>query len=111
MFEYYCFTSKQKVCNKTKLIDMMRPEFCWGFKISPYSVFFPLGWWTEAYDTDPTNIQNSMKKLTNETVAIHLWSSRTCDKKILKSGKPNLYTILAEKMCPKSYGASGAYFD
>lgn len=90
---------------------MMRPGFCWGFEVCPYTVFFPLGWYTEAYDTNPKTIHDSMNKLTNETVAMHLYSSNTWDIKIPKSKEPNLYTILAEIMCPKAYQASGEYFD
>lgn len=98
-----------KVCNKTK-VWQMRPEFCWGFKICPSTVFFPFGWYTDSFDTNPKTIQNSMNKLKNDTIAIHLWSSNSRDKPILKA-KPNLYTIYAEKMCPKAYGASGEYFN
>lgn len=101
----------QKICQKTKMIDMMRPELCWGFKVMPYTAFFPLRWYTEAFDKKPTEVEKGVKKITNETFAVHLWSSNSNKVSILKSEGPNMYTIFAEKVCPRAYGASGSYFN
>lgn len=100
----------KRISKRTEL-DEVRPEFYWGFKIFSPSVFFPLNWWTPAYDTKPQTIKNVMKNIKNETVAMHLWSSQTSKEIISKSDKPRAYTILAQKHCPKVYGSSGPYFN
>lgn len=101
----------QKICNKTKLVDMMRPEFCKGFKIMPHTAFFPFRSSDESFNRDEKAVENAMKQITNETIAAHFWNSNSRHKRILKSGKPNAYMLLAQKYCPKAYGASGDYFD
>lgn len=100
----------QKVCNKTN-VDQMAPEFCWGWKVMPTPVFFPFSGYAEAFDTNRTNIEQLLKRITNDTVAAHFWSSGTRKRRLLKSKDQNVYTILAQKYCPKAYGASGLYFD
>lgn len=105
------YRTMQKVCNKTKLVDMMWPEHCLGFKIMPRTAFFPFSVSKPAFDTDEKTVENALKLVTNETIAAHFWNSNTRHKRILKSGKQNAYMILAQKYCPKAYGASGDYFD
>lgn len=88
----------------------MKPEFCDGLKIMPRVVFFPLNP-KEAVETEPHSVEEALKKVTEDTVGIHIWTSHTRDIDILKSGPPMFYTIMAEKFCPKSYGASGSHFN
>ncbi|XP_031638026.1 uncharacterized protein LOC116350382 [Contarinia nasturtii] len=102
----------QRICkvDNPKALDLMRPEFCNGLMISPRTVFFPLDP-QEAFKTDPQIVEEAFKKITNETVGIHLWTSQTRDIDILKSGPPMLYTIMAKKFCPDSYEVSGLHFN
>lgn len=101
----------QKICNKTKMIDMMKPESCLGFTIMPQVAFFPFRTFTEAFDTNQAAIDTGLKRITNQTIGIHLWTTNSRNVPILKSKDSNIYTILAEKYCPKSYGSSGLYFN
>lgn len=101
----------EKICNKTKVIDLMKPEYCWGLKITPKTVFFPFEPFTEAFDTNPKIIKKVLNKITNETVAIHLWSSQTSRIKIMKSVHTSVYSILARKFCRKAFASSGTNFD
>lgn len=89
----------------------MAPEFCWGWKIMPTPVFFPFLTYAEAFETNPTKIEKLLKRITNDTTAAHFWTSATRKRRLLKSKDQNVYTILAQKYCPKAYGASGLYFD
>lgn len=93
----------KRISKRTDL-DEVRPEFYWGFKMCSPSVFFPVSWWSAAYDKKPKTIKNVMKNIKYKTVAMHLWSSQTSKVIISKSKKPRAYTILAKKHCPNVYG-------
>lgn len=103
----------KKICKKTKIVDMT-PENCWGFKVMPSASFFPLPGYEailqEAFDTKPTEVEIQLKRITNETIGVHFWSSISNQKIISKSARPNFYTIYAKKFCPKAFEASGPYF-
>lgn len=101
----------QKICKTTELVDMMRNDFCGDFKITPQAVFFPLKPFFEAFETNSELVANTKSQITNETVAIHLWSSRTARISILKETDTSIYLSLAKKYCSKSFEASGPYFD
>lgn len=91
------------------MVDMMRPEFCWGFKITNHMAFFPHKPFV-AFETDPLMVQNAMQNITDETIALHLWSNQTIGVNVVKSASPSVYSILAEQYCPKAFEASGPTF-
>ncbi|XP_031627248.1 lactosylceramide 4-alpha-galactosyltransferase-like [Contarinia nasturtii] len=102
----------QRICKAEypKMIKRMLPEFCEGLKIMPQVEFFPLNP-DEHINKDPQIVKQALKKVTDQTVAIHLWSSLTREIDILKSEPDSFYTIMSKKFCPKSFGASGLHFN
>lgn len=107
------FRAAKRICKKDKIVDMT-PELCWGFKLMHPSLFFPLpGYYEilkEALDREPTEVKKQLNRITNETIAVHFWSSISNKVPILKSQGKIFYTIYAQKFCPKAYEASGPYF-
>lgn len=99
------------MCNETKLVTKEGRELCSGLKLVAHDVIYPLNGWGPAYSTNKTVIEETVKKLTYEVVSIHLWTDATWNEKILKSGPPNVYSILAQEFCPNVYGLKDPYFD
>lgn len=100
----------QKICKKTKMIDLMRPKLCWGFKIIPDDVFFPHRPF-KVFITDPQIVQNVLSQIASDTVALHQWSNQTNVINIVESRDRNVYTILAEQFSPDAFESSGPNFD
>lgn len=90
---------------------MMRKDFCGDFKITPQAVFFPLKPFFEAFEINPDTIEITKRKITKDTVGIHLWSSTTAKLSISKIVDKSIYLSLADKYCSKAFEASGPYFN
>jgi len=100
-----------KTICKTNNVAQTSPEKCWGLKVLPDNVFFPLVPFEQAFQNKPENYKKVMQKLKDNSIGFHYWSSQTKAIHILKTDKPSAFTTYAQKVCPKAYGNSGTHFD
>lgn len=87
----------------------MTPEKCWGYKVFPLNEFYAVHYsaWEAFFNP---NYTNEVLALSQNSTGIHVWNKLSFGDKLNKSGPKTAYGAIAEKNCPKVYGASGDYF-
>lgn len=100
----------QKTCHTINTFEA-KPEFCWGFKLYPPNVFYPIHWsnWLNLFSLDPMVVSETLV-LTKHSITAHAWNKLTVNQIIDKSKPKTVYGTLAETNCPDVYDASGSYF-
>lgn len=100
----------RKICHRNYTTDST-PELCWGFKIFPPNIFYPIHWtkWELFFDRVETSVNEVLQAVAN-SIAVHFWNKLSANKVIDKDDGITAYGILAERNCPNVFKASGIFF-
>lgn len=100
----------RKICHRNYTTDST-PELCWGFKIFPPHIFYPIHWtkWETLFDTNEISV-NEVLRAVVDSIAVHFWNKLSAAKVIDKDNGITAYGILANRNCPTVFAASGRYF-
>lgn len=100
----------RKICHRNYTTEST-PELCWGFKIFPPNIFYPIHWtkWEILFDTNEKSVNEVLGAVAN-SITVHFWNKLSEKKVIDKANGITAYGILAERNCPKVFEASGRYF-
>lgn len=98
----------KRICQAEFTFDMTSTK-CWGFNVLPQSTFYaiPSKKWQMFFDSNATE---DTLRLTNNSIAVHVWNKRSSTQHIRKKRMKTAYEIIASKNCPKAYQASGNDF-
>jgi len=84
-------------------VEEMNETSCRGFKILPFTAFYPIPW----YDWETYFLASELKivkKLINDSYAVHFWNHFSSDTKVVV-GSQQPYAVLAKTYCPKVYSS------
>lgn len=97
---------KQKC--ETNDTSMMTRERCHGFLVLKPSSVYAVDYteWKDFFDERRTS---HVLKVTNDSIAVHVWNKKSASKSI-RVGSNIAYGLLANIYCPRVYGSCGKYF-